>query len=125
MKIRSGFVSNSSSSSFCIYGAHFSSPSEAIELIEEIGGDVMLVTQAKALLSDESGDPSDFLMEWADKEDFFFSSGPDSDGVYIGRSWASVKDDETGRQFKDSVEEKLKTIFGKVPFDTFQESWSS
>jgi hypothetical protein len=123
MKIRQGFVSNSSASSFCIYGAHFSDINEAVELISEIGGDIMLVDQAKALLGGDEGDPNDLLEQWADKEDLSFIRGPDGDGVYIGREWSSVKDDETGHQFKDSIEEKLKTIFGKVAFGTLSEAW--
>jgi hypothetical protein len=124
MKIRTGFVSNSSSSSFCIYGTYFSSVSEAIELIEEIGGETMIAQKAKELLNgNDEDDPYEFLNNLVEKEGLYFSNGPSDGGVYVGRSWSSVKDDETGGQFKKDVENKLKPLFGKVECTTLEEAW--
>ena len=45
-------------------------------------------------------------------------------GYYVGRSWGSVGDDETGKQFKQSVEDSAKKIFGNVEgFTTVKEAW--
>ena len=124
MKVRVGFVSNSSSTSFCIYGTTFSDMSEVIELITEIGSDEMIAKQAKSLLADGDDDLSELLENWAAKEKLYFTRGPSGDGVYIGREWTTIKDDETGGQFKKGVEEKLKTIFGKVACHSHEESWT-
>jgi hypothetical protein len=124
MKIRNGFVSNSSSSSFCIYGAtiDYDDLRKAFEIEE--GSD------------DDSGDIyelSERLEGYGDKKKQkklpkgFEQHIPEgSDSVYIGRSWDSVGDNETGKEFKKNVEEALKEFFGKkIDCDTHAESWYS
>ena len=94
MKIRQGFVSNSSTTSFCIYGAMI--PSSKIKdmwsLAEEVGLEC-------------------FCPEY-------------NDGYCVGISWSSVGDDETGRQFKDRVEALVEKLVGKkVLCQTHEEAW--
>jgi len=84
MKIRKGFVSNSSTTSFCIYGLYFDSNAAAV-----------------AASSVDSMDEIDYaLLHYGQ-----------NDEVYAGLSPTEIEDDETGRQFKDRIEEKLKEIF--------------
>ena len=85
MKIRNGFVSNSSTTSFCIYGVE----------------------------SDRSFDEDD--KHWEEMRELGIESymEPDSDIHYAGISFTKIKDDETGKQFKDRVEKTLKEYFGK------------
>jgi hypothetical protein len=101
MKIRTGFVSNSSSSSFCIYG---------IALEERV--------DLSFLPAGRYGDHEIEGLEILKYSDY---------GVYIGRSWSDVKDDETGAMFKKSIEEKLKEVFkGKIELPacrTHSEAW--
>ena len=95
MKIRNGFVSNSSSTSFCIYGASmsYSTLNEKGEAVE------------KADL--------DYHQEYQE-----------SDTAIVGRNPDSLKDDETGAQFKQSVKDKLKEIFGEeFACDWHQDGW--
>ena len=83
MKIRSGFVSNSSSSSFCIYGAFFEN--------SKYPSDEMEKKAAEAGLTIEYGPPY-------------------TEGVYIGRGYDTLGDNETGAQFKQSVVDKLAAV---------------
>jgi len=90
MKIRHGFVSNSSSSSFLIYGV----------MIEEC---------------------TEEMEEWCDKNHYTYAR-PYDEEVYIGKSWDSIGDDETGKQFKEKVEVALRKL-GLDDFGTHEEAW--
>jgi hypothetical protein len=108
MKIRNGFVSNSSTSSFLIYGV---------------------------LLDESYPEADDSFYDRAESEmyDLKLPLGAHYfDGTYIGTSWSKVKDDETGRQFKDRVESSIKELIDhmgldteKLKFGTFEEAWEN
>lgn len=99
MKTRSAFVSNSSSSSFLIYGTYVNGK-QIKEFEERTGKDISEL-----------------------ENDFDFYQMECSDGAYIGYSWSSVGDDRTGKQFKESVEKSLKEYFPDAKFGTHQEAW--
>lgn len=94
MKTRQSLVSNSSTTSFCIYGTRGISrwaenaDGEEIDLFEELC---------------EAGNPDG--LEW---------HTPDDGNHYIGASWASIGDDETGKQFKARVDAALNKIMDKA-----------
>ena len=99
MKTRQGFVSNSSTSSFLIYGMNVEGDSEDVESkIDELKLDL----------------------------GYWYVEGG---GLYVGRSWSGVKDDQTGLQFKESVTEDVKKLLAgvgseeKVDCGTHQEAW--
>lgn len=129
MKIRSGFVSNSSSSSFLIYGTILDQ-SELKELFfTQINDDPELQTQyTKDLLTEELDDDLDYfeIMERVSSAlppNFVIESPYDGDTFFIGRSWDSVGDDETGRQFKRSVEDTINALIENRQYDTHTEAW--
>lgn len=47
----------------------------------------------------------------------------DYDSAYLGASWSSVGDDETGKQFKERVKAKLTSVGITKEIETIQEAW--
>lgn len=108
MKIRIGFVSNSSSSSFLIYGASF----EGGEFSDEY---------QKAEI-----DEYDFFENLASKtKSLCYTQGEEGYSHYLGVSWDSIKDDETGAQFKARIQADVDKLFpGKdIKCGTHEEAW--
>jgi hypothetical protein len=114
MKIRHGFVSNSSSSSFLIYGV----------CLEDYSA------KTAKLVGDEEGSLDTHEIQKKLKEKVAGlglerHSPPYSDSTYIGVSWDKVKDDETGAQFKARVEDALEKAFGtKLTCSTHEDAWT-
>lgn len=104
-----GFVSNSSSSSFCIYGAEISDLQE--ELVKALNmdeGEVDLYEIGEAIES-KTGLEFHTVM---------------GEGLYVGRSYHSIKDNETGKQLKNDVEVRLKQLLGRdTECSTLSEAW--
>lgn len=98
MKIRAGFVSNSSASSFCIYGAplsedDFTDPKVYERLVNEI-------------------DDSKIEVHWCYDEKFF------------GKSYYNMRKDQTRREFEKEVQETLDRLTGKhVECSLCEEAW--
>lgn len=96
MKIRRGFVSNSSTTSFCIYGARTKVDEDNYE------GDLWKETQELGI-----------NYEYGQCDDY-----------YLGAAWRSIKDDETGAEFKERVKAAVKQIDPDVTeFDTYEEAY--
>jgi len=103
MKTRNGFVSNSSTTSFCIFGSAIDEEECAKLIREKYSQDAKF----------EDGENDDIIDEWANHAGLELHYGYDRCEAYLGRSWSSVQDDETGRAFKESVQKALKDLLGK------------
>lgn len=116
MKIRSGFVSNSSSSSFIIFGLDLGEDENEIAqrldraLLEEFE----LITESGEIEEIDTYDLQQVLDEKVPKGVDVHATEYGS--MYIGADWSSVKDDETGLQFKQRVLAEIKKIFPTVEF---------
>jgi hypothetical protein len=125
MKVRSGFVSNSSTSSFLIYGLYFEDMKKLAEILAE-----KFAEQLEELDDFDDYEIIEELMEHVYnlyKVQFFRI---DKEGYYIGRSWSDVNDDETGSQFKNCVKQGVKDLLGdEVESDsrcqTYKAAWYS
>lgn len=121
MKVRVGFVSNSSTSSFCIYGV----------FLDEVPA---YLKDGKDEAKDEKNEEDEYedddedeyeLMESRASELGLAHHYPDGfGGHYVGLSWSGIKDDETGRAFKDRVEKLVAEFCGeKTACETLEEAW--
>lgn len=133
MKIRHGFVSNSSSSSFCIYGVTLNSVTGKTITEAVLDGDISFgenfIKEANEYFL-KYGTQKDIddktekykesvyeaIIETSDcpslPGNLYIKILPDSGETYIGRDIDDLGEDETKRQFKASIDEALKTIFG-------------
>lgn len=103
MKIRIGFVSNSSSTSFCIYGIR----------IDEDEQKEIMATHGKGDEAYLCGSIEGLI---ADLNLGLFTGSADSYGedICIGQEWSTIKDDETGAQFKEATNRKLELLLKKI-----------
>lgn len=98
MKVRTGFVSNSSSSSFLIYGAW----------VDE--ADVRAILESTLSYED-----MEHFEEYGDNNiPMFVHKDENIDRYAFGLSYTDIKDSETGGEFKLRVNKQLKETFGKT-----------
>jgi len=100
MKIRNGFVSNSSSSSFLIYGKHIET--------EEL----KFIAKKLEIDFDELMDcPYEYIEKFIKGTEVGYFDCCDGEEFYLGKSWSKIKDDQTGKEFKESIEKTLSGLF--------------
>lgn len=113
MKIRTGFVSNSSSSSFCIYGSEVQQD-DLIKVAKNLG---------IAIDDEEQIDEYEIGEEIASKTNLEYHSIM-GDYHYFGRSWDTIGDNETGGQLKKSVVEEFDRLgLSNIKLQTIEEAW--
>ena len=109
MKLRAGFVSNSSTCSFQIYGISEELYDVKEKLQEEHG---MPIPDDDKQVNGEYFDEGEWLEEFFSQYGLSVETIYDWDAIFIGRCWSTVGDDETGKQFKDGIKKSIEEVFG-------------
>ena len=102
MKLRLGFVSNSSTTSFCIYGIVLSRD----ELLEKL-----VDKNLRDLCEKEEDCDLDKICSLS-HSDLTHHTGPEGE-EYIGKDMSSIKDEETFGEFKNKIKDSLKLLLNK------------
>jgi len=129
MKCRIGFVSNSSSESFCMFGIGI----EYYEVIKKLNKKYKKLFDKEFKIKDDnySNIEKYDLFEFLNNIDLNIkcNSGPPyEDYIYIGKEWCDIKDNETGLQFKNSIKNEIKLLFKDsedLKFKTHEISWNN
>lgn len=104
MKIRTGFVSNSSSSSFAIYGVSIDERFFVATLREKLS----LYWENDPRTSDEGVILGLYIESNSNLERRFNN---DTETWYIGKDPFYIGDDETGKEFRDRVQVEVDRLF--------------
>jgi hypothetical protein len=117
MKIRVGFVSNSSSSSFCILGFDMDMGDMIENIKKAIKGKGLGALNLKDLLKskypgEEDGIDwdavNDNLQEFIEEEGELQFLTDEGGYAAVGNEWCTIRDDQTGLEFKEAVLASLK-----------------
>jgi len=107
MKIRRSFVSNSSTTSFCIYGTN-------LQYGTNFQGDIDDIQDIVATFNTING--TRLFTQYYQKGAV--------EGVIVGYQWYNIRDNETGAQFKTRIETEIEKCFGsKLTCCTYQDAW--
>jgi len=125
MKIRNGFVSNSSTTSFCIYGITVETNKINDIITDLINNGKINVKYLTDLKGGWICSTLEHIFKEYDMEKLEVHSGPYEDVIYIGRSWKTVSNTETGQDFKNDTEDKINSIFSKLNpvYSTHEVAW--
>ena len=128
MKYRNGFVSNSSTTSFCIYGVQFED-SEFIEAVKdaELIKNILANTECETLEEAYEVDKYELMENLLEGVGVGYYNDSECGRVYIGDSLSDCKDDQTMGDFKQKVRENITKVLNvkDYSFEVIEETISS
>jgi len=104
MKIRHGFVSNSSSSSFCLFGTYQNGDSTLVKTLRKL-----IIEKFKIEFEEDEDEYIDDFECCANEVTSLYTFC-DDDCYYIGLDYTSMKMDETRREFETRVLKEIQKL---------------
>lgn len=120
MKIKSDFVTNSSSSSFVVIGAHIEPDMIDLERFQKIK------KKENVTVEQIMEDPYEYLDPMLRGSDLQYSQGCTyGEGLMIGIPYTSMDEDETLKEFRRRVKDQIKEKLGVevITPDHIEECW--
>lgn len=123
MKARGGFVSNSSTTSFCIYGVYFEDLHQLVEDNQKLKEAILKQDPETDLDNYGDYDMSEVISDIVGLP--YYPAPYDNDGAFFGRKYSTIDDDETGAEFKKSIRDSIKEFIEveDKDFGTHDEAW--
>ena len=118
MKIKTDFVTNSSTTSFVLIGINLDPHDVPDDYLKDIA------EERNESIKDIRSDPQDFITSLIENSDLDYAMPEYYDMMMVGIEYSGMRDDETLKEFKGRVELQLLECFGitKKP-GHIQEAW--
>jgi len=124
MKIRAGFVSNSSTSSFSMYGAEIDKEQFGDLHFEEFLSDETL-QDVKSLIEEGEVFEAAYVLQQALGKDWFCDGHYDGCSIYVGKYYTTQKDDDVVGEWRKEIRDTIVKLMGKqVECGHQEEAWS-
>jgi hypothetical protein len=125
MKMRQGFVSNSSSSSFMIFGATLDKSKFLSKLFKAVDAELLDKEEIESV--DDLGNSEWLIGQMLESlelpNDLTMHNPSEEDEVYFGLGIDDMGDDETKKQFQEAVQSKIDKVTEALKMPKVECEW--